>query len=279
VEVIVDDTPGNIMISSFDPVRRQVARLALDELMMDGRIQPVKIEKIVEKAQMEINKTIKEKGEQAAYECGCFNLDPKIVAILGRLYFRTSYGQNVLQHSIEVSHIAGMIAQEIGANVLVAKTAGLLHDIGKAVDHEVAGTHVEIGKRILQKFGVSEDIIKAMQAHHEEYPYETPESYIVQTADSISASRPGARRDSVENYLKRLQDLENIATGFAGVEKAYALQAGREVRIFVTPDKINDLEARNLARDIAVRVENELNYPGEIKVNVIRETRAVEYAR
>lgn len=279
VEVVVDDTPGNIMISSFDPIRRQVARLALDELMMDGRIQPVRIEKVVEKAQQDINKTIKEKGEQAAYECGCFNLDPRLVAILGRLYFRTSYGQNVLQHSIEVSHIAGMIAQEVGANVLVAKTAGLLHDIGKAVDHEVAGTHVEIGRRILQKFNVSEDVIKAMQAHHEEYPYETPESYIVQTADSISASRPGARRDSVENYLKRLQDLENIASSFAGVEKAYALQAGREVRIFVTPDQINDLEAKNLARDIAVRVENELNYPGEIKVNVIRETRAIEYAR
>ncbi len=279
VEVIVDDTPGNITISSFDPVRRQVARLALDELMMDGRIQPVKIEKVVEKAQQDINKTIKEKGEQAAYECGAFNLDPRIMAILGRLYFRTSYGQNVLQHSIEVSHIAGMIAAEVGANVLTAKVAGLLHDIGKAVDHEVAGTHVEIGKRILQKFGASEEIIKAMQAHHEEYPYETPEAYIVQVADSISASRPGARRDSVENYLKRLEDLEAIANSFTGVEKSYALQAGREVRIFVTPDQISDLDAKELARNIAIKVENELQYPGEIKVNVIRETRAIEYAR
>jgi ribonuclease Y len=279
VEVIVDDTPGCITISSFDPVRRQVARLALDELMMDGRIQPVKIEKIVEKAQADISKTIKEKGEQAAYECGVFNLDPRITAILGRLYFRTSYGQNVLQHSIEVSHLAGLIATEVGANVLVAKAAGLLHDIGKAVDHEVAGTHVEIGKRILQKFGASEEIIKAVQAHHEEYPYETPESYIVQVADSISASRPGARRDSVENYLKRLQDLEAIANDFPGVQKSYALQAGREVRIFVTPEQISDLEAKNLARDIAIKVENELKYPGEIKINVIRETRAVEYAR
>ncbi|MEI6420465.1 MAG: ribonuclease Y, partial [bacterium] len=279
VEVIVDDTPGCITISSFDPVRRQVARLALDELMIDGRIQPVRIEKVVEDARNNINKTIKEKGEQAAYECGAFNLDPRIMAILGRLYFRTSYGQNVLQHSIEVSHIAGMIATEVGANVLTAKVAGLLHDIGKAVDHEVAGTHVEIGKRILQKFGASNDIILAMQAHHEEYPYETIESYIVQVADSISASRPGARRDSVENYLKRLQDLEAIANGFAGVEKSYALQAGREVRVFVTPEQITDLEAKNLARDIAIKVENELKYPGEIKVNVIRETRAIEYAR
>ncbi|MFZ2038598.1 MAG: ribonuclease Y [Minisyncoccia bacterium] len=279
VEVIVDDTPGCITISSFDPVRRQVARLALDELMMDGRIQPVRIEKVVEKAQADINKTIKEKGEQAAYECGAFNLDPRIMAILGRLYFRSSYGQNVLQHSIEVSHIAGMIAAEVGANVLTAKVAGLLHDIGKAVDHEVAGTHVEIGKRILQKFGATEDVIKAVQSHHEEYPYETPESYIVQVADSISASRPGARRDSVENYLKRLQDLEAIANSFPGIEKSYALQAGREVRVFVIPEKMSDLDAKNLARDIAIKVENELKYPGEIKVNVIRETRAIEYAR
>lgn len=279
VEVIVDDTPGCITISSFDPVRRQVARLALDELMIDGRIQPVRIEKVVEDARNNINKTIKEKGEQAAYECGAFNLDPRIMAILGRLYFRTSYGQNVLQHSIEVSHIAGMIATEVGANVLTAKVAGLLHDIGKAVDHEVAGTHVEIGKRILQKFGANDEIIKAMQAHHEEYPYETLESYIVQVADSISASRPGARRDSVENYLKRLQDLEAIANSFPGVEKSYALQAGREVRVFITPEQISDMEAKNLARDIAIKVENELKYPGEIKVNVIRETRAIEYAR
>lgn len=279
VEVLVDDTPGCITISSFDPVRRQVARLALDELIMDGRIQPVKIEKVVEKAQADINKTIKEKGEQAAYECGVFNLDPRIMAILGRLYFRTSYGQNVLQHSIEVSHIAGLIATEVGANVLIAKAAGLLHDIGKAVDHEVAGTHVEIGKRILQKFGASEDIIKAMQAHHEEYPYETREAFIVQTADAISGSRPGARRDSVENYLKRLEDLEAIANSFKGVEKSYALQAGREVRVFVTPEQINDIEARVLARDIALKVENELKYPGEIKINVIRETRSIEFAR
>ncbi len=279
VEVIVDDTPGAITISSFDPVRRQVARVALENLLADGRIQPVKIEKLVEEAKASIGKIMKEKGEAAAYECGVFNLDPRIVAILGRLHFRTSYGQNVLQHSVEMAHIAGIIAQEMGANVSVAKAGALLHDIGKAVDHEVAGTHVEIGRRILQKFGASEEIIKAMQAHHEEYPYETTESIIVQVADAISGARPGARRDNVENYIKRLQDLEALANGFEGVEKSYALQAGREVRIFVTPEKIGDLEAKNLARDIAAKIETDLKYPGEIKVNVIRELRVIEYAR
>lgn len=279
VEVIVDDTPGAITLSSFDPVRRHIARIALTELVKDGRIQPAKIEKEVEKAQEEINKTIKEQGEKAAYECGVLNLDPRVVLVLGRLHFRTSYGQNVLQHSIEMSHIAGMIAEEIGANVAVAKAGALLHDLGKALDHEVAGTHVEIGRRILQKFNVSEDIIKAMQAHHEEYPYETLESRIVQTADAISGARPGARRDSIENYIKRLTDLEAIANSFPAVEKSYALQAGREIRIFVTPEKITDLEAKNLARDIAVKIEKDLRYPGEIKVNVIRETRAIEFAR
>lgn len=279
VEVIVDDTPGAITISSFDPVRRQVAKSALEELIKDGRIQPAKIEKTIEKAQQDINKIIKEKGEQAAYECGIFNLDPRIMAILGRLHFRTSYGQNVLQHSIEMSHIAGMIAEELGVNVAVAKAGALLHDIGKAVDHEVAGTHVEIGRRILQKFGAHEDIIKAMQAHHEEYPYETVESIIVQTADAISGARPGARRDSVENYLKRLQDLEAIANSFKGVEKSYALQAGREIRIFVMPDQVSDLQAKEMAHEIAQKVEKELKYPGEIKVNVIRELRAIEVAR
>ncbi len=279
VEIIVDDTPGAITISSFDPVRRQVARVALENLILDGRIQPAKIEEAVEKAKGEINKTIKEKGEQAVYECGVFNLDPRIISILGRLYFRTSYGQNVLQHSVEMAHVAGMLAEELGANVAIAKAGALLHDIGKAVDHEVAGTHVEIGRRILQKFGAHEDIIKAMQAHHNEYPYETVESYIVQCADAISGSRPGARRDTVENYLKRLGDLEAIATGFTGVEKAYALQAGREIRVFVTPDAVNDLEAKKMARDIALRIESDLKYPGEIKVMVIRENRVIEFAR
>jgi ribonuclease Y len=278
-EVLVDDTPGAVTISSFDPVRRQIAREALEELVKDGRIQPAKIEKVVEKAAQDINRIIKEKGEQAIYEAGIIGLDPRLVLILGRLHFRTSYGQNVLQHSIEMAHIAGMIAAEIGANVMVAKTGALLHDIGKALDHEVTGTHVEIGRKILQKFGVAEDIVKAMQAHHEEYPYETVESRIVQTADAISGSRPGARRDSIENYIKRLTDLENIANSFKGIEKAYALQAGREIRIFVTPETVTDIEAKNLARNIALRVEKELKFPGEIKVNVIRETRAIEFAR
>jgi len=279
VEVIVDDTPGSIIISSFDPVRRQVARVALEALVKDGRIQPAKIEKEVENAKLEINKIIKEKGEAAAYETGVFNLDPRIISILGRLYFRTSYGQNVLQHSVEMAHIAGMIAEELGANVNVAKAGALLHDLGKAVDHEVVGTHVEIGRRILQKFGADEKIIKAMEAHHEEYPYETLESRIVQTADAISGGRPGARRDSVENYLKRLGDLEAIANSFKGVERAYALQAGREVRVFVFPNEVSDLEAKNMAHEMAVRIENELKYPGEIRVTMIRETRIVEVAR
>jgi len=279
VEIIVDDTPGAITISCFDPVRRQVARLALENLILDGRIQPAKIEKEVEKAKLEIGKIIKEKGEQAAFECGVFNLDPRIISILGRLYFRTSYGQNVLQHSVEMTHIAGMIASELGANVATAKAGALLHDIGKAVDHEVQGTHVEIGRRILQKFGASEEIVKAMEAHHEEYPYETLESRIVQAADAISGGRPGARRDTVENYLKRLGDLEAIANGFKGVDKSYALQAGREIRIFVTPSLVTDIEAVNMAREIAQKIENELKYPGEIRVTVIRENRVVEYAR
>lgn len=279
VEVMVDDTPGAITISSFDPVRRHVARLALLELIKDGRIQPAKIEQVVEKAKQDINKTIKEKGEAAAYECGIIGLDPRILLILGRLHFRTSYGQNVLQHSIEMAHIAGMIAEELGANVQVAKAGSLLHDLGKALDHEVVGTHVEIGRRILQKFGASEEIIKAMQAHHEEYPYETVESRIVQTADAISGARPGARRDNIENYLKRLGDLEAAANSFPGIEKSYALQAGREIRVFVKPEDVGDVEAKKLARDIALKIEKDLKYPGEIKVIVIRETRTVEFAR
>lgn len=279
VELIVDDTPGSIVISSFDPIRRQIARLALENLILDGRIQPAKIEELVEKAKEEINKIIKEKGEQAVYECGIFNLDPRIVAIVGRLYFRTSYGQNVLQHSIEMAHIAGMMAEELGADVAIAKAGALVHDIGKALDHEVQGTHVDIGMRILQKFGADERIVTAMKSHHEQYPYETIESIIVQTADAISGGRPGARRDSVENYLKRLQELEALVNAFPAVEKSYALQAGREIRIFVTPEKITDAEAKLMARDIAIKIEQELKYPGEIKVTMIRETRIIEYAR
>lgn len=279
VELIVDDTPGSIVISSFDPIRRQVARLALENLILDGRIQPAKIEELVEKAKEEINKIIKEKGEQAVYECGIFNFDPRIVAILGRLYFRTSYGQNVLQHSIEMAHIAGMLAEELGADVAVAKAGALVHDIGKALDHEVQGTHIEIGMRILQKFGADEKIITAMKSHHDDFPYESIEAVIVQTADAISGGRPGARRDSVENYLKRLQELEALVNAFPAVEKSYALQAGREIRIFVTPEKISDAEAKLMARDIAMKIEQELKYPGEIKVTMIRETRIIEYAR
>ena len=279
VDLIVDDTPGTVIISSFDSVRRQVAKVALETLIGDGRIQPARIEGVIEKARNEVNKIIKEKGEQAAYEAGVFNLDPRIIAILGRLHFRTSYGQNVLQHSLEMAHIAGMLAEELKGDPAIARAGALLHDIGKAVDHEVAGTHVEIGRRILQKFGADERIVKAMQSHHEEYPYETLESIIVQTADAISGGRPGARRDSVENYLKRLTDLEEIANSFAGVEKSYAIQAGREIRVFVTPEKISDLEAKKMAQDMAKRIEQELKYPGEIKVSVIRETRMVEYAR
>ena len=279
VELIVDDTPGTIVISSFDPVRRQVARVALENLILDGRIQPAKIEEIVEKAKEEINKIIKEKGEQAVYEAGIFNFDPRLIAILGRLYFRTSYGQNVLQHSIEMTHLAGMIAEELGADVYVAKAGALVHDIGKALDHEVQGTHIDIGIRILQKFGADERIITAMKSHHDDVPHETVEAVIVQTADYISGGRPGARRDSVENYLKRLAELEALVNSFAGVEKSYALSAGREIRIFVTPEKITDVESKNLAREVALKIEQELKYPGEIKVTVIRETRVIEYAR
>jgi len=279
VEIIVDDTPGAIIISGFDPVRRHIAKMALEELILDGRIQPAKIEEAVEKAKSQIEKIMKDAAEAAAYEVGIFDLDPRLMQLLGRLRFRTSYGQNVLQHSIEMAHISGLLALELGADVGIAKKGALLHDIGKAVDHEVQGTHVEIGRRILQKFNVDKFIVQAMQSHHEEYPYETLESIIVQTADAVSASRPGARRDSVENYLKRLEDLETISNSFPGVEKSYAIQAGRELRIFVTPSKISDLEAQKLARNIADRVEQELKYPGEIKVNVIRETRAIEFAR
>lgn len=279
VEVIIDDTPGNIVLSSYDPLRRAIARVALENLIIDGRIQPAKIEETVEKAKAEVNKIIKEKAEAAAFETGVLNLDPRLLMILGRLHFRTSYGQSVLQHSIEMAHIAGMIAEELGANPAVARAGALLHDIGKALDHEVQGTHVEIGRRILQKFNVSEEVIKAMQAHHEEYPYETPESVIVQVADAISGGRPGARRDSVENYLKRLADIEAIANSFPGVEKSYAISAGREVRVFVKPEDMSDFAARDLARNIALRIESDLKYPGEIKVTVIRETRAIEFAR
>ncbi|HEY4520734.1 MAG TPA: ribonuclease Y [Candidatus Paceibacterota bacterium] len=279
VDIIIDDTPEAIVVSGFDPVRRQIAKLAIDKLIADGRIHPAKIEEMVEKAKQEINEKIKEAGEAALFEIGIGGIDPKLTYLLGRLAFRTSFGQNMLLHSIEMAHIAGMLAAEIGADVQVAKKGALFHDIGKAVDHEVQGTHVEIGRKILQKFGVDQKVIMAMEAHHEEYPYATLESRIVQAADAISGARPGARKDTVEIYLKRLEDLERIAGSFDGVEKSYAIQAGREVRVFVTPTKIDDLGAIKLAKDVAKKIEEEMKYPGEIRINVIRETRAIEYAR
>ncbi len=279
VDIIIDETPEALVISGFEPIRRQIAKMTLEKLIADGRIHPAKIEETVELTKAELDKKIREVGENALYETGVGPLDPKLVYLLGRLNYRTSFGQNVLQHSIEMTHISGLLAQELGADVTIAKTGALLHDIGKAVDHEVKGTHIELGRKILEKFGVDKKVITAMESHHEDYPYGSIESRIVQAADAISAARPGARRETVEFYLKRLEDLERIASSFEGVDKSYAVQAGRELRIFVTPAKIDDLGAIKLARDIAKRIENEMKYPGEIKVNVIRETRAIEYAR
>jgi len=279
VDVLIDDVPDRITLSSFDPLRRAIAKISLEKLIADGRIQPAKIEEVVEKTRAEVAELITQKGEAAAYEAGVLGLDPKLIALLGRLHFRTSFGQNILQHSVEMSHIAGMLATELGADIDVARAGALLHDIGKAVDHEVQGTHVEIGRRILEKFGIDKRVIMAMQAHHDEYPYETPESIIVQVADAISGGRPGARRDTVDRYLERLGDLERLAATFEGVEKVYAIAAGREIRVFVNPGKISDIAMHTLARDIAKRIQGELKYPGEIKVNIIRENRVVEFAR
>ena len=279
VDVVIDDAPDRITLSSFDPLRRHIAKIALEALIADGRIQPAKIEEVVEKTRAEVAEIMRQKGEAAAYETGVIGLDPKLVALLGRLHYRTSFGQNVLQHSIEMAHIAGMLATELGADASVARTGALLHDIGKAVDHEVAGTHVEIGRRILEKFGIDPHVIAAMQSHHEEFPYESLEAMIVQTADAISAGRPGARRDTVERYLERMGDLERLAESFGGVEKVYAISAGREIRVFVNPGRVTDLAMHKLARDISKRIQEELRYPGEIKVNVIRENRVVEFAR
>jgi len=279
IEIIVDDTPEAIVISGFDPIRRETAKIAIEKLVGDGRIHPTKIEEAVEFAKLEINNKIREAGEAAAYDCGVAGLDPKLIQILGRLRYRTSYGQNALLHSLEVAHLSGALAAELGADVSIAKKAGLLHDIGKAIDHEVEGTHVEIGIKILQKFNIGKEIIDAMKPHHEDYPFETPESMIIAAADAISASRPGARKDTLENYLKRLGELEDVVNSFEEVEKSYAIQAGREIRVFVKPDKTDDLGAIKLARAIADKIEKELKYPGEVKVNVIRETRATEIAR
>ena len=279
VDVLIDDTPGYIILSSFDPIRREIARVALEILLKDGRIQPAKIEEAVEAARKNVAETVKKMGEKAAYEAGVPNLHPDLIIILGRLHFRTSYGQNVLWHSVEMAHIAAIIAEEVGADVAVARAGALLHDIGKTVSHEVQGTHVEIGIRILEKYGVDQKVILAMRAHHEEYPYETPESIIVQVADAISGARPGARRDSIENYIKRLSELESLATDLTGVEKAFAISAGREIRVLVNPDKMTDIQMHDLARKLTGNIESNLRYPGEIKVHVIRETRVVSYAR
>jgi ribonuclease Y len=279
VEIIIDETPETVTISCFDPIRRQIAKLALEKLIKDGRIQPAKIEEKVEEAKREIQEQIKEAGEMAAMELGLVGIDPRLLQILGRLKFRVSYGQNVLLHSIEVALLASALAEEIGANPLVCKKAGLFHDIGKAMDLQVEGSHTNIGIKILEKFGVEKEVIDAMKSHHEEYPYESIEAVLVQVADQISGARPGARKDTLENYLKRISELEKIALSFEGVEKAWALQAGREIRVFVRPEEIDDFGARKLAREIAKRIQEELNYPGEIKVTVVREMKVIEYAR
>ncbi|MDP2736070.1 MAG: ribonuclease Y [bacterium] len=279
VEIIVDETPEAVVISGFDPLRRHVAKIALERLMKDGRIHPTRVEEEVAKVEQEIEQQIKEAGEAAIFDVGLVSVDPKLVSLLGRLKFRTSYGQNVLLHSIEVAYLAGALASEIGVNASIAKKAGLFHDIGKALDHQVEGSHVDIGMRVLEKFGTEKEVIDAMKSHHEQYPYESLEAVLVQAADAISAARPGARKDTLENYLKRIAELENVANSFEGIEKSYAIQAGREIRVFVKPQEVSDIEAEKLAKDIAGRIEEELRYPGEIKVTLIRENRFTEYAR
>lgn len=278
-DIIVDDTPETIVVSGFDPIRRHVAQRALEAMLKDGRINPSRIEEAVEKAEKEIDKEIKEAGDQAVYETKIVGLPVDLIKVLGRLKFRTSYGQNVLRHSIEVSNLSAALASELGADVQVAKKAGLLHDVGKAIDREVEGTHTMLSKDICKKFGISDDIIHAVEAHHGDVEYKTVEAIIVNVADAISGSRPGARRDSLENYIKRLEEIEGIANSFDGVEKSYAIQAGREVRILVNPEKTDDLGAHKLAKSIAEKIEKDLKYPGQIKVNVLRETRVIEYAK
>jgi ribonuclease Y len=279
VEVIVDDTPDVVVISGFNSVRRHIAKIALEKLIQDGRIHPAKIEEATEKAKKEIAEQIKEAGEAAVYELGIANFPPKLVQLIGRLKFRTSYGQNVLKHSVEMAKLAALMAEEVGADVQTVKQGALLHDIGKALDQDMEGTHVEIGKQIAQKFNLPEKIVNAIEAHHGDVEYTSIEAAIVDAADNISGSRPGARRDTYENYVKRLEELENVATKFEGVDRVYAIQAGREIRIFVKPEKVDDWAATKLARDIANKIEQDLKYPGEIRVMVIRETRVVEYAR
>ncbi len=279
VDLIIDDTPEAITLSSFDPVRREVARLALEKLIQDGRIHPARIEEMVAKSQREVNAAIKAEGERAVFETNVHGLHPDLIKLLGRMKYRTSYGQNVLSHSIEVSHIAGLIASELGVNVTIAKRAGLLHDIGKAIDHEVEGSHVTIGVDLARKYKESEEIVHAIEAHHGDVEPHTVIACIVQAADTISAARPGARRENIENYVKRLEKLEEVTKSFNGVESCYAIQAGREIRIMVKPEEVSEDEMVLLARDIAAKIENELTYPGQIKVHVLRETKAVEYAK
>ena len=279
VDLIIDDTPEAITVSSFDPIRREVARIALEKLITDGRIHPARIEEMVTKAQNDVNNTIKREGERAMLETGIHNLNPEIVKLLGKLYYRTSYGQNVLNHSLEVCHLSGIIAAELGVDVTMAKRAGLLHDIGKALDHEQEGTHIQLGVEIAKKYKENDEIVHAIHAHHGEVEAKTIIAFIVQAADAISAARPGARRENIENYIKRLEKLEEIANSFNGVETSFAIQAGREVRIVVKPEVISDDQMVLIARDIANKIENELEYPGQIKVNVIRENRAVDFAK
>ncbi len=279
VDVIVDDTPEAITISSFDPVRREVAKQTMAKLVTDGRIHPARIEKLVEDTRVEVDKTVREEGERAAYETGIHGLHPEIIRLLGQLKFRTSYGQNQHAHAIETAHLAGMMAYELGADVQIAKAGGLMHDIGKAVDHNTEGTHALIGAEILQRYGVHPSVVNCVAAHHHEVEKTCVEAYLVEAADAISGARPGARRESLENYIKRVKALEEIANGFNGVEQSYALQAGREVRIIVRPEEVDDLAAHELSRSIAKQIEESMQYPGQIKVHVIRETRSVEYAK